>query len=643
MIKKDNVTFRAFEGDYEPAELYAGGNKAAGYVSESAQGQELELSNTYNDSYEDLKVFGKSEQKAKWYQAERAIEAGSYQVSAESGIYEVTISDDLIDTDEANKDRICFDSVSGIGYRENMRNDVKTRTALTFTKVESSTLPVLPWTAYGKQLIPFEPYTTNGTGSTTKDWPAPPFVLRETYYFGGGVCDDATAINSNNSAFIILKDGVQVYNKSPNRAITITEDLLGADTVRLYTNSSLVGKTVTQFTGELGSSYSGSYEPFNPTPPEALTVSPDYPQQIYDLKDVTVTSRGRNLFDKSWINNIGSGRNEYHEGNGVYSMNYPSYYAVKSCINDPFPKIEAGSYILSFYCMIQTNTQNKKEVMVGIREEPLGAYLNTARYFTLNENEVWEKVTVPFSVTEESKYALCIQPSGVKDYSATVYFKNIQIVEGTYTADTLPPFDKYRCTSATISVVSSAFEISKTLYDTLPNGYGRYTEDGKYYVCDFVKMENGAVKYVSCIADDLVDGTLSFGTDGNNRFFRGGYPYTLAKDSVVYCTSTHLPGITHAEAYYNQKAGVSKMNGTISVTKQGIFADMTAADFNSWLVLQNSLGTPFTVRNIRQNPVVTNITDTWAQDLLAIKTAPYYTKLFADKDTGGIEATYKHF
>ena len=152
MIKKDNVTFRAFEGDYKPAELYAGGNKAAGYVSESAQGQELELSNTYNDSYEDLKVFGKSEQKAKWYQAERAIEAGSYQVSAESGIYEVTISDDLIDADDTNKDRICFDSVSGIGYRENMRNGVKTRTSLTFTKVESSTLPVLPWTAYGKQI-----------------------------------------------------------------------------------------------------------------------------------------------------------------------------------------------------------------------------------------------------------------------------------------------------------------------------------------------------------------------------------------------------------------------------------------------------------------------------------------------------------
>ena len=58
---------------------------------------------------------------------------------------------------------------------------------------------------------------------------------------------------------------------------------------------------------------------------------------------------------------------------------------------------------------------------------------------------------------------------------------------------------------------------------------------------------------------------------------------------------------------------------------------------------QNALGTPLIMRYVLYTPVETEITAAWAQDLLAIKTAPYYTKLFADKETGGISATYKHF
>ena len=43
MITKDGAIYRAFEGDYHPVNVFVGENKAAGYVSEIAEVQELEL------------------------------------------------------------------------------------------------------------------------------------------------------------------------------------------------------------------------------------------------------------------------------------------------------------------------------------------------------------------------------------------------------------------------------------------------------------------------------------------------------------------------------------------------------------------------------------------------------------------------
>ena len=45
-----------------------------------------------------------------------------------------------------------------------------------------------------------------------------------------------------------------------------------------------------------------------------------------------------------------------------------------------------------------------------------------------------------------------------------------------------------------------------------------------------------------------------------------------------------------------------------------------------------------------QEPFTTDITSTeLGQAVLALKTAPYYTELFTDKETGGIDITYKTF
>ena len=488
MIKKDDVTYRAFEGDCHPVNVFVGENKVAGYVSETAEGQELELSNTYNDSYEELKVFGKSEQKAKWYQSERAIKAGSYQVSTERGIYEVTISDDLIETDDANKDRICFDSISGIGYRENMRSVVKTRTPLTFTKVESSTLPVLPWTAYGKNLIPFEPFEIPEGLAGSRNYPAPPLIVGETYYPSGKL-SDGTTLNSDNCAFILLKNGVQLWNKSP-RSITITEELAETDTVSVYINKREGGKTVTEFQFEVGSTKT-DYEPFNPTPPESLTPTPDYPQQIYDLSDVTVTSRGKTLEEM---------------------------------------------------------------------ETPYDIYRCTS-------------ATIPLTLRSCGDDKDCLQNDG-QAVNLYAYIKEI-VIDGTA--------NNFVC-----NVVGSASS----------------------QACSFFVKYNGT-NYDRLKAGSTISNTHGFTAVPKSD--SGNYlPYITIPWSVLGLTD--VP--TTAEANEAAKAYCAE---------------------------QNALGTPLIMRYVLYTPVETEITAAWAQDLLAIKTAPYYTKLFADKETGGISATYKHF
>lgn len=905
MITKDGAIYRAFEGDYHPVNVFVGENKAAGYVSEIAEGQELELEGTYNDSYEGIKIYGKSEQKAKWHQAEGktgqvvteqslnlfsapsmltnkyykyetgeitditglscsseliAVEpnttytlwrskeavsgskslavrlfeknkeyipdhilsssghnifyftttenayyigvnnddpditvkyglykgvytaqtipdytpftvdspspespseltsnilAGSYQIPTENGIYEVTLTEDLRGIDDTYRDMIRFDSVSGTGYRVNhvgkkefdettsfntwqrvknfgfrtllqncsvgtpfsdyslcthFKNNyelayggndgyfgtgdawfngcmdssevnnltqlsaflqqekekgtpvtvyyvLKTpvKEALTFTKVESSSLPVLPWTAYGENLFDgvFESgfYTSEGNAGASNYIRSANYIPVQPntqYYFKNSKSDDTFLWYDGDKNFI--SEVGDLSSPSPANARYLRFYFYGTDKTTEYMICSGERPTV--------------YEPFNPTPPESLSVSPDYPQKIYDLSDVTVTSRGRNLFDASQINNIGSGMDKYHKGNGVYSMNYPAYYDFKSCIKDTFPKIEAGSYILSFDCMIPTNTQNKREVKVGIREAPLGAYFNTIQYFTLNENDMWEKVAVPFSVTEESEYVLGIQPLGVQDYSVEVYFKNIQIAKGTYTAETLPPFDKYRCTQAGIGLALPSVKL-----DNLADGYYTHTDaEGNRYLSDYIYKNGNKVYHVKNIETREFTGNETignyvhsglvnknfyvfqiFGTSAKTYYEENGikkhWSYTSMMSSSIpvrwmfgcdgdwcLCTGSTPGNWANNILLGLPKTEVDKMAGD----------DVNAKGKSYWKSLFEN-GFSCTVKYIKE-PVTTDITDTeLGQNLLNLKTAPYYTKLFTDKETGGVRSLYKTF
>ena len=70
--------------------------------------------------------------------------------------------------------------------------------------------------------------------------------------------------------------------------------------------------------------------------------------------------------------------------------------------------------------------------------------------------------------------------------------------------------------------------------------------------------------------------------------------------------------------------------------------DVNAKGKSYWKSLFEN-GFSCTVKYIKE-PVTTDITDTeLGQNLLNLKTAPYYTKLFTDKETGGVRSLYKTF
>lgn len=777
MIQRDLKNIRAYKGDFEPVSVYAGDKKAQGWEISGASGKEIEIKNTYNAPYEALKVFGKSEQKAKWNQAEGVtnqngepspespvdlisnISAGSYQIPTENGIYEVTLTEDLRGLDDTYRDKICFDSVSGKGYRENntqlvrltrsnmkpyrntsdvtyrlqgtnvllstipktnanasvfcnrlkryhlltdlVANDIvgissyteggmtnnniyiflsksdigitaddtadtmqekaytyldenplyilvggySYREELTFTKVSSSTLPVLPWTAYGENLLDNNAFNFDFVGTENKEVIIPVNAKTTGEYTISCTVTDKSDITYSSSGSLVSLEFKYSDDTDSYGSLASVADWVGDVTestsnpykklkqIRIWKHDRFISGTIKLSNIMLNIGQLKAYEPFNLTPPESLIPSPDYPQQIYDLKDVTVTSRGRNLFDKGWINNIDESyvNNTYHCTDGVYDVRYPVYYDYLSCITANYPTIKPGNYTIAFDCMIPANTQNTKKVAVGLRKPPLGVYflMPEGRYFALNNNDVWQKVVKSFTVTEETEYALNIQPAGVTDYSVTVYFKNIQIVEGTYTADTLPPFDKYRCTSATIPL-------------TL-----RSCGDDK----DCLQNDGQAVNLYEYIKGVTIDGTLnnfvcnvvgSASSQACSFFVKyNGTNYDRLKaDSTI--SNTH--GFT---AVPKSDSGNYLPYITIPWSVLGLTSAPTTSEANeaakSYCAEQNALGTPLIMRYVLYTPVETDCTDTWAQDLLGLKTAPYYTKLFADKETGGLSAKYKHF
>lgn len=716
MIKKDNVNYRAFEGNCHPVNVFVGENKVAGYVSESAEGQELELSNTYNDSYEDLKVFGKSEQKAKWNQAEGVtnqngepspespvdlisnIPAGSYQIPTENGIYEVTLTEDLHGLDDTYRDKICFDSVSGKGYLEQntllvrmtrsnlapyrntsdvtyrfsgtsafakylpktnasasilcnrlkryhltselLANDIvgvsnytesgmaynnvyiflsksdigitaddtadtmqekaytyldenplyilvggySYREELTFTKVESSTLPVLPWTAYGINLFDgvFESgfYTSEGDAVATNYIRSANYIPVQPntqYHFLNNKEDDTFLWYDGGKNFI--SEVSDLSSPSPANARYIRFFFYGTDLTTEYMICS--GSKPT------------AYEPFNSIPPESLIPSPDYPQQIYDLENVTVTSRGKNLFSGGNIT-----LNQY--------ANNVTEYVDMTCL-------KAGK-TYTWRC--------DYEVVSGTENDNIGnllLYNSSQTKWVRFSIGTAKQIPVDWDFTENT---FVLYGTGGNGQRITNITKSM-FVEG----DTIPFVDKYRCTSAEIPLSLGSISDDKDYLICDGNAIKKYQHIRQFELSDvnYCRINNmGSISDPYCHYFVYYNNALDSCKIGTTGLASHGFSVTVLGESYGFRAYLHVPW-----------------------SVLGFTSAPTATEANeamkNYRIAQSEQGTPVIIQYVLNTPIETEITDTWAQDLLALKTAPYYTKLFADKETGGMSVTYKHF
>lgn len=700
------------------------------------------------------------------------IHAGSYQIPTENGIYEVTLTEDLRGLDDAYRDKICFDSLSGKGYLEQntllvrmtranltpyrntsdvtyrfigtsafakylpktnanaailcnrlkryhltselLANDIvgvsnytesgmaynnvyiflsksdigitaddtadtmqekaytyldenplyilvggySYREELTFTKVESSTLPVLPLRVYGNNLVTcnkkdwtglgnFNVLTMTGnvmsaqagSGGTTR------FVFRQKFEPGTYT---ANAIFSSFPRYIIrlydssgnllTGDGISGFGVYNTYYKGFTFD---ASTITFTTPSvayswdfavgfnipqgGAVGDIVTVSNVQLESGQETSpYEPFNPTPPESITPSPDYPHQIYDLSNVMIKSRGRNLFDAEDFYQFyrTNGNTDYmttaiKDGRECLKFRGNAGHVSGKYLVYPFDGKKNTRYTFRFV--------GSQDVVGAGYSSGIGFHYSDGTTSTLpveNSTE-WTEKTVQ---TPEGKTLVGL--SLLYNYGNWGYMSKDSIVmyEGVYTEENHPPYDRYRNTSATVPIALKSCG-----------------EDADYLLSD-----GQTVKRYQYIRDIVIDGTLNnfvcnvVGSTGDPRcqFYvkNNTVSYDCLKQGSVVKTS-------HGFATQAKADGANYLPYLIFPWEVlGITTVPTVAEANeaakAYCAEQNALGMPLIMRYVLYTPVETKITDTWAQNMLALKTAPYYTKLHADKETGGLKARY---
>ena len=626
------------------------------------------------------------------------IPAGSYQIPTENGIYEVTLTEDLRGLDDTYRDFIRFDSVSGTGYLEQntllvrmtranlapyrntsdvtyrfsgtsafakylpktnasasilcnrlkryhltselLANDIvgvsnytesgmaynnvyiflsksdigitaddtadtmqekaytyldenplyilvggySYREELTFTKVESSTLPVLPWTAYGINLFDgvFESgfYTSEGDAVATNYIRSANYIPVQPntqYHFLNNKEDDTFLWYDGGKNFI--SEVSDLSSPSPANARYMRFFFYGTDLSTEYMICSGAKPT--------------AFEPFNPTPPESLTPTPDYPQQIYDLKDVTVTSRGKNLFSGGNIT-----LNQY--------ANNVTEYVDMTCL-------KAGK-TYTWRC--------DYEVVSGTENDNIGnllLYNSSQTKWVRFSIGTAKQIPVDWDFTENT---FVLYGTGGNGQRITNITKSM-FVEG----DTIPFVDKYRCTSAEIPLSLGAISDDKDYLICDGNAVKKYQHIRQFELSDvnYCRINNvGSISDPYCHYFVYYNNVLESCKIGTTGIASHGFSVTVLGENYGFRAYLHVPW-----------------------SVLGFTSAPTATEANeamkNYRIAQSKLGTPIIIQYVLNIPVETEITDAWAQDLIGLKTAPYYTKLFADKETGGISVIYKCF
>ena len=535
-------------------------------------------------------------------------------------------ADDTADTMQAK----AYDYLDGNPFYVVVHAD-KTRVPLTFTKVESSTLPVLSWTAYGSNLFDgvFESgfYTADGEAGSTDYIRCAnyiPIQPNTQYYVLKNYSDDTFLWYDADKNYISSVPDLSA--PSPANAYYLRFFFYGSDKTTEYMFCSGAKPTV--------------YEPFNSIPPESLIPSPDYPRQIYDLKDVTVTSRGRNL----WTTDT-----EYPIRDILFYDEDTQIYTIK-----PYTNGTVGISQSIYHLPIPIPAGTEVSVIAEFLYGKITGTISFGGYHYSNAGRYWEGyLDLPRNVDLSGKI---IKNTVVSDYEVTdfwaflyaessvqkeVKFRIQYQYESKYSR--LPLYDKYRCTSATIPFTMRAIETVEE------NANFSKVVDGeiKHYCCDYIEISDGKVYHNQCVSRvNLPDTAVWSDLGGQKRIILGQATgiKKIGENTLGFFTlgesQKTLNNWANASGYIHPYSGNANLYWYLDYTLLGLDGTETKevadARLQEWLP---TIPDKY-IDVIRTSPFRTEITDTWAQELLKLKTAQYYTCLSADKQTGGMRALY---
>ena len=701
------------------------------------------------------------------------IPAGSYQIPTENGIYEVTLTEDLYGIDDTYRNMIRFDSVSGKGYLEintsktmlsssdnwgkssvtgwnvyyNLKiqtdvlkpanNDTSIRvmsdklksysggynglyqwnnsvavssdgaigikiddtvttldelkalldtcggiemlyplltplkTSLTFTKVESSTAPVLPWTAYGENLFDLESLEgTLGGGNGAKAIDLKNGFRLEVISDQGNRYAWQNNINpirlEPNTDYTVIFDfqnltvpntglfGLcKTYRDSGQNAIYHVRITCGSNgryfkqfnsgeyellyLVMSVQNSATEDRAIQEYTNIqlLKGSYTEEtlpdYESFDSTPPESLSLSPYYPRQIYSLTDVTVTSRGRNLFNaEDWYTFLRSYTTTF-----VSKATLDGYECIKYHPEGTYDK----PYMRGQFKPNTQYTIKFKGRQDAVHEGNSSGFMfqytdGTSMSLYVDNTTEWKEYIATSAAGKTIDY---IKMGYNYGYPIYIVENSIQLVEEAYTAETIPVCDRYRCTSAEIPLALSS----------VPQGDGEINDvvqsdtSVKHTRNISEKVFTGAEEVVWTSAVDTATGKIDFSVLASGIMTEQEFQLVCSHFEYAESQNLKIPCIYRFQN--NQYLYFRMLASDLEITE----ADDNSAKktkIKAWFAKQNELGMPVTVLYALETPTQTDYSSQdWGEDMLSLRTAPYYTELFTDKETGGIDITYKTF
>ena len=324
-------------------------------------------------------------------------------------------------------------------------------------------------------------YTINGTANSGNGTSTT--VLEDITDFTNFINGESYVFNKNNGNVLMIaqvtKDGKDTYNINGQSFVfddTVTK-------IRLYfgiVDGSVINNTTIYPQLEKGTAHSGTYEPYTGGQPSP---SPDYPQDVKGVSEISGKVVGKNLFDKNTM-----------------SFEYGSLQANGKVINN-------NNYVTSGYIPIEGNMKYIIQINSKFR--------NSTRVFFDENKDV---------VSYDSGNATFTSPEGAKYYRAQHALINTQklsdddkkVVNDSYMLEinsTVTDYKPYQSQSFNYTLSKPLYRLSDSVYDYIDvdkgkiiRNVGAVTFDGSDDEWLFTNVEN----YYNDISTAVLTSALGF-------------------------------------------------------------------------------------------------------------------------------------